>query len=188
MSVTISSGLGDDGDGCFTDCRLEGGSLTDCSWACGLQGLGDFGLTQQEIQKAKYDAAVAAHAKIIPVNPNAPTGPLPPPGSEIYAFMNQPGGTAVAPAADEPYYAAGATDLNLPPLVRAALAQKAGIPWKTVGIVAGVVAVGGLAVWMMVKTSRGFRRPAMAGLGRPWWRRKNFRLAGLAGHRRRRRR
>ena len=100
-------------------------------------------------------------------------------------------------------YAKGATDLNLPakvsysplpaapavvpagsmapavlgppPLVRAAFvaAGKSTIPWQTVGIVAGVVAVGGLAVWMMMKTSRGFKRPAMA---------------GLAGHRRSRRR
>lgn len=71
-------------------------------------------------------------------------------------------------AVEEPYYARGATDLNLPPLVRAAQVQasKSGIPWKTVGIVAGVVAVGGLVTYMLVKTSRGFRRPAMAGFGR----------------------
>jgi hypothetical protein len=65
------------------------------------------------------------------------------------------------------------TPAAAPPLVRAALAQKAGIPWKTVGIVAGVVAAGGLVTWMLVKASRGFRRPVMA---------------GFAGYRRRRRR
>lgn len=106
---------------------------------------------------------------------------------------------------EEPYYAAGATDLVLPesekqpqprivatvsyspmpttmapsgsaawmqaapapPLVRAARreAKKSGIPWKTVGIVAGAIAVTGLVTYMLVRPTRGVSR-AMAGLPR----------------------
>ncbi len=108
---------------------------------------------QQQAAKAGYDAAKARWDKVIPANPNAPVGPLLSPAYQA---------PAVAPAVptEEPYYAAHATDLMLPSSER----RGSGLPWGTIGIVAGVVGVVGLVSYMMFKPTRGFNKPAMAGL------------------------
>jgi hypothetical protein len=117
-------------------------------------------LQQQKQAKAGYDAAVAAQAKIIPANPNAPIGPLPPP---TYSAPS------VAPAVPEALpYKLHETDLVLP-----ASERRKGLPWGTIGIVAGVVGVVGIVGWMMFKPTRGFKTAAA--------------VAGLHGRRRRRR-